>query len=157
MVGNYRGWTVDIVVLKMGSNSLKDYLKRYESNTEVEKKKKKKQKKRSQPQTTRGVKTGQPDPFWPGPILARIKRAGPGWPDMVKRATFLGPARGLASWRAGGLARQFFLICILFGPISQILILNFFTSVQQQWSIITTQKQPWNAIYNNIIDSVKKE
>ena len=54
---------MDIVVLKMGSNSLKDYLKRYESNTKVEKKKKKKQKKRSQPQTTRGVKTGQPDPF----------------------------------------------------------------------------------------------
>jgi len=24
----------------------------------------------------RGVKTGQPGPFWPGPFLARIKRAG---------------------------------------------------------------------------------
>jgi len=31
---------MDIVVLKMGSISLKDYLKRYETNTKEEKKKK---------------------------------------------------------------------------------------------------------------------
>ncbi|XP_027939973.1 BUD13 homolog [Vigna unguiculata] len=51
----------------MGSNSLKDYLKRYESNTEVEKKKKKKQKKRSQPQTT-GLLVVDEDPMWQKPV-----------------------------------------------------------------------------------------
>jgi len=65
----------------------------------------------------RGVKTGQPGPFWPGPFLACIKRAGPGWPDMVKRVVFLSPARRLAGWQAGGPTRQFFLICIICGPI----------------------------------------
>ena len=58
---------MDIVVLKMGSNSLKDYLKRYESNTKVEKKKKKKQKKRSQPQTT-GLLVVDEDPMWQKPV-----------------------------------------------------------------------------------------
>jgi len=48
----------------------------------------------------RGVKTGRPSPFWPGLFLARIKWAGPGWPDMVKRVAFLSPARGLTGWRA---------------------------------------------------------
>jgi len=59
---------VDIVDLKMGSNSLKDYLKRYESNTVEEKKKtKKKQKKKSQPQTT-GLLVVDEDPTWQKPI-----------------------------------------------------------------------------------------
>ena len=49
----------------------------------------------------RGVKTGQPGPFWPGPFLARFKWAGPGWPDKAKRVVFLGPARGVAGRRAG--------------------------------------------------------
>ncbi|KAG5009197.1 hypothetical protein GLYMA_07G070900v4 [Glycine max] len=53
----------------MGSNSLKDYLKRYESNTEEEKKKnkKKKQKKKSQPQAT-GLLVVDEDPTWQKPI-----------------------------------------------------------------------------------------
>ncbi|KAK7389958.1 hypothetical protein VNO78_25255 [Psophocarpus tetragonolobus] len=53
----------------MGSNSLKDYLKRYESNTEEEKKKnkKKKQKKRSQPQAA-GLLVVDEDPTWQKPI-----------------------------------------------------------------------------------------
>ncbi|KAL9303967.1 hypothetical protein ACSQ67_021230 [Phaseolus vulgaris] len=52
----------------MGSNSLKDYLKRYESNTVEEKKKtKKKQKKKSQPQTT-GLLVVDEDPTWQKPI-----------------------------------------------------------------------------------------
>jgi len=37
---------MNIVDLRMKSNSVKDYLKRYESNTEEEKKKKKKKKKK---------------------------------------------------------------------------------------------------------------
>lgn len=53
----------------MGSNSLKDYLKRYESNTEEEKKKnkKKKQKKKSQPPAT-GLLVVDEDPAWQKPI-----------------------------------------------------------------------------------------
>ncbi|XP_014516693.1 BUD13 homolog [Vigna radiata var. radiata] len=52
----------------MGSSSLKDYLKRYESNTEEEKKKKKKkQKKKSQPQTT-GLLVVDEDPMWQKPV-----------------------------------------------------------------------------------------
>ncbi|XP_061373531.1 uncharacterized protein LOC133315874 [Gastrolobium bilobum] len=53
----------------MGSNSLKDYLKRYESNTEEEKKnkKKRKQKKKSQPQAT-GLLVVDEDPTWQKPI-----------------------------------------------------------------------------------------
>lgn len=52
----------------MGSNSLKDYLKRYESNTEEEKKKKKKkQKKKSQPQAT-GLLVVDEDPTWQKPV-----------------------------------------------------------------------------------------
>lgn len=55
----------------MGSNSLKDYLKRYESNTEEEKKKnkKKKQKKKSQPQAT-GLFVDE-DPTWQKHIYLR--------------------------------------------------------------------------------------
>jgi len=66
----------------------------------------------------RDVKTGQPGPFWPGPILARFIRAGPGWPARVKRVTLLNPARKLAGWRAGGLARGLFSICYIFSPKS---------------------------------------
>ncbi|TKY63921.1 BUD13-like protein [Spatholobus suberectus] len=53
----------------MGSSSLKDYLKRYESNTEEEKKKnkKKKQKKKSQPQAT-GLLVVDEDPTWQKPV-----------------------------------------------------------------------------------------
>nr|KYP77066.1 BUD13 isogeny [Cajanus cajan] len=53
----------------MGSNSLKDYLKRYESNTEEEKKKnkKKKQKKKSQPPAT-GLLVVDEDPAWQKPV-----------------------------------------------------------------------------------------
>ncbi|KAL2335970.1 hypothetical protein Fmac_010416 [Flemingia macrophylla] len=54
----------------MGSNSLKDYLKRYESNPEGEKKKnKKKQKKKSQPQSqTTGLLVVDEDPTWQKPV-----------------------------------------------------------------------------------------
>ncbi|KAK7292676.1 hypothetical protein RJT34_15527 [Clitoria ternatea] len=53
----------------MGSSSLKDYLKRYESNTEEERKnkKKKKQRKKSQPQAT-GLLVVDEDPTWQKPI-----------------------------------------------------------------------------------------
>ncbi|OIW17303.1 hypothetical protein TanjilG_22415 [Lupinus angustifolius] len=52
----------------MGSNSLKDYLKRYESNAEEEKKsKKKKSKKKTQPQAT-GLLVVDEDPTWQKPI-----------------------------------------------------------------------------------------
>ncbi|KAK7259263.1 hypothetical protein RIF29_24865 [Crotalaria pallida] len=52
----------------MGSNSLKDYLKRYESNTEGQKKtKKKKLKKQSQPQAT-GLLVVDEDPAWQKPV-----------------------------------------------------------------------------------------
>lgn len=52
----------------MGSNSLKDYLKRYESNPEEEKKKKKKKtKKKSLPQAT-GLLVVDEDPAWQKPI-----------------------------------------------------------------------------------------
>ena len=47
----------------------------------------------------RGVKTGQPSSFWPGPFLARFKWVGPSWPDKAKQVAFLGPARGLAGLR----------------------------------------------------------
>lgn len=51
----------------MGSNSLKDYLKRYESNPEEDKKKKKKKKKKSLPQAT-GLLVVDEDPAWQKPI-----------------------------------------------------------------------------------------
>ena len=53
----------------MGSNSLKDYLKRYQSNTEEEKKskKKKKQKQKTQPQSN-GLLVVDEDPTWQKPI-----------------------------------------------------------------------------------------
>lgn len=50
----------------MGSNSLKDYLKRYESNPE-EDKKKKKRKKKTLPQAT-GLLVVDEDPAWQKPI-----------------------------------------------------------------------------------------
>lgn len=59
-----------LVTSRMGSNSLKDYLKRYESNTEEEKKntkKKKQKKKKSQPQTT-GILVVDEDPVWQKPV-----------------------------------------------------------------------------------------
>ncbi|KAI4352821.1 hypothetical protein L6164_007037 [Bauhinia variegata] len=54
----------------MGSNSLKEYLKRYESNTEEDKKKKKKkQKKKTQPQATAtGLLVVDEDPMWQKPV-----------------------------------------------------------------------------------------
>lgn len=54
----------------MGSNSLKDYLKRYESNTEEEKKskKKKKLKKKTQPPQATGLLVVDEDPAWQKPI-----------------------------------------------------------------------------------------
>ncbi|XP_027336436.1 BUD13 homolog isoform X2 [Abrus precatorius] len=55
----------------MGSKSLKDYLKRYESNTEEEKKnKKKKQKKKNQPPAT-GLLVLDQDPTWQKPLDLR--------------------------------------------------------------------------------------
>ncbi|XP_058743995.1 uncharacterized protein LOC131616634 [Vicia villosa] len=50
----------------MGSNSLKDYLKRYESNPE-EDKKKKKRKRKNQPQAT-GLLVVDEDPAWQKPV-----------------------------------------------------------------------------------------
>lgn len=51
----------------MGSNSLKDYLKKYQSNPEEENKKKKKKKKKNLPRAT-GLLVVDEDPAWQKPI-----------------------------------------------------------------------------------------
>jgi pre-mRNA-splicing factor CWC26 len=51
----------------MGSNSLKDYLKKYVSNPEDDKKNKKKKKRKTQPQPT-GLLVVDEDPTWQKPV-----------------------------------------------------------------------------------------
>lgn len=50
------------------SKSLKDYLKRYETNNEEEKKKKKKKKQKAKPDAT-GVLVVDEDPVWQKPVV----------------------------------------------------------------------------------------
>jgi len=64
------------------------------------------------PVLNRGVKTSQPDPFWPDPSMVQKKWVGPDWPIKQKWTNNHNPSRIRRANRAGRAGPSIFFLFI---------------------------------------------